>query len=273
MTTNQLAWLELQEKERSNRANEEITSTRDVNNLKLNYAILGETRRHNAAQELHNTAVLGETARHNQETEAAAWSAQDLEADRQRETQRHNLQAEELEGRRLGEVERHNLRTEELEVSKQDLSERMANADRASREMIAEYDRNSREWIAEQDRGSREWIAEQDRESREWIAQGGWDTQLALQDQQLSLRQQELDESRRHNIESEYLNQMKINNDYRVDVRRNTETRRHNLETERETKANNLNQTIHRWGDTLIGAASRNFSSVMGAASSILKFI
>lgn len=90
MTTNQLEYLKLVETMRANRANEDITRTRDNTTRELGIATLSESSRHNRATEQHNVAVLGEQQRHNVESESVARATVD-------ETRRHNLANEQLQ--------------------------------------------------------------------------------------------------------------------------------------------------------------------------------
>lgn len=112
MTKNQIAYLDVMEKKRSNQRNEELTEWRDRNTLNYNYQVLGETNRHNLVTEGIDRDRLSETNRHNLVSET-------LEQGKLTETNRHNLATESFQNqqnairlRELGETARHNFVSE-----------------------------------------------------------------------------------------------------------------------------------------------------------------
>lgn len=91
MTQNQIAYWNLQETERHNKAGED-------ENKRHNVTTEGETFRHNYVTEQVSIADLNERGRHNRATEY--------------ETSRHNMETESQGRQQLAETNRHNLETE-----------------------------------------------------------------------------------------------------------------------------------------------------------------
>lgn len=135
MTRNQIAYQELQERKRSNRANEELTRIRDTNTYSLGLGSLAESRRHNLVFEMetnrHNLAVeaqalesLGISARQAAVAERKAAvdeklaniSQYDAETRRlgQQEQARHNRATVGAQYAQIAELSRHNKASEEL---------------------------------------------------------------------------------------------------------------------------------------------------------------
>lgn len=110
MTTNQLAYLNLQEQHRANLA-------RESENIRYNDLTTSEARRHNLANEVMEGGKLGESMRHNLVSEQLTHMQQD-------EVARHNLASETLADRTQTEVQRSNLRNEELKAAANAESER-----------------------------------------------------------------------------------------------------------------------------------------------------
>lgn len=87
MTKNQIEYLKLRETQRSNRAQEDLSSQKIRNDYKIASASLDETSRHNVANEGIGYLSAGETSRHNIASEALTAAAQS-------ETHRANIAAE-----------------------------------------------------------------------------------------------------------------------------------------------------------------------------------
>lgn len=114
MTRNQIEYLKHSETVRSNKANEELTKTRDTNTYNVALGNLNESIRANQAKEAYNVAYLGEMNRHNLATEA--YNLAQLQ-----ETQRHSLESERLQLLSLQETNRSNIAREQ-ETSRHNLA-------------------------------------------------------------------------------------------------------------------------------------------------------
>lgn len=116
MTTNQLAYLNLQEQQRSNLAREAETHLNNLN-------VIGESRRHNLATEAVEGGKLSESVRHNlineQLTQQQVSEQARANVARETENARHNTATEVQEIRTLNEQIHHNAMTEGLEAQKQ----------------------------------------------------------------------------------------------------------------------------------------------------------
>lgn len=184
MTANQIAYWNMRENERSNRANEAETNRSNVTRER-------ETERSNRAKEAenyrHNFATEGETERHNKRTEAQTDTklAEDGRHNRvleywqgfsEQEKQRHNIKLEGLqsEGNQIQWFnaiagDRHNKMEEDLKA--RDLAEREAankrnaaiaqqNADTQEMKMRYEHNDRARELVTkEKDASTREFLS------------------------------------------------------------------------------------------------------------------
>lgn len=107
MTSNQIAYWQLQENVRHNISQESETSRANRAKEAYDLSALSETTRHNVASESeasrHNIATEAETKRTNKATE--------------KETQRHNKVLEQTDLSKLNETQRHNKATEKQQAS------------------------------------------------------------------------------------------------------------------------------------------------------------
>lgn len=182
MTKNQIAYQELQERKRANRASEELTRIRDSNTYEIGLGTLEESKRHNLAFEMetnrHNRIVetqalesLGISARQatvaerNAATNEKMAGISQYDAETRRLSQqeqarhnraaisaqyaqlaelvRHNQASESLTDRQIIELNRHNLKTEANQSKELDLQ--------ADRNLISKYEAQLKSDVAQWD--------------------------------------------------------------------------------------------------------------------------
>lgn len=112
MTKNQIEYNKLREQRRANLQQEELTRIRDTASIELGRSQLGEQTRHNLAGEQLQTASLDETRRSNLAKEGETIRSN---LAREEENRRHNVASEELTSTQLAEVARHNRASEGLQ--------------------------------------------------------------------------------------------------------------------------------------------------------------
>lgn len=146
MTTNQIAYENLQEAKRLNTLTTTETKRHNLATEQVGFGTLGETTRHNRMTESIDISKLGETARHNRASESIDFGKlsesvrtnkanEALRAGELSESNRHNVQVE-------SETNRHNVQTEiqalkNMNLEYQKLSE-IIQANRNSEEIRSE---------------------------------------------------------------------------------------------------------------------------------------
>lgn len=105
MTTNQIAYENLQEAKRLNTLTTTETKRHNLATEQVGFGTLGETTRHNKMTESIDLSKLGETARHNRASE-------NIDFGKLSESIRTNKANEALRAGELGESNRHNVQTE-----------------------------------------------------------------------------------------------------------------------------------------------------------------
>lgn len=246
MTRNQIDYLNLVEKQRSARENEQLTRERDAWNKALGFQTLGETQRHNYATEQVATQQIQELSRHNQETEF-------LSLGQLSEAQRHNSAQEAIATGELQEKARHNVVSEEysrgqLAVAQRDAATREREA--TTHEFSAWTQRNT---LSESIRHNQAVELETHRNN------------VALIDETHRANVSRESENRRHNLASESISRSQIGLGYaqleqqqwyqrqdvnlralaqsetaRANMAREVEAQRANMTRERETERHNV---------------------------------
>lgn len=108
MTKNQIEYAKALETRRANLSQEELTRKRDTAAREAMLVQLGETERHNRAQEGFQYASLDETRRHNVSSEALEAKRVSLDTAKLAETSRHNRATESVASGTLSETKRSN---------------------------------------------------------------------------------------------------------------------------------------------------------------------
>lgn len=114
MTRNQIEYAKLREQQRTNQAQEALTSLRDQRSYEVSTRSLDESARHNQALEMLEFGRMSETGRHNRETERA-------QSVQLQETARHNRETETLGTSQLAEQQRSNM-VREVETQRSNIA-------------------------------------------------------------------------------------------------------------------------------------------------------
>lgn len=203
MTSNQVAFLQVQEGARHNLAYEEEVHRNNV-------AQLDEIKRHNKATEgltgdanLINKMAQQETTRHNQVLEGV----QDYLA---QESHRHNVESEELTSQTLAESIRHNMATEGIQIINANAALISSQANQQNAETNA---LNATTRVKELNEATRH------------------------NQYQERINQSSLDESKRHNLAFEANQSLGTTYNYILGSEKNALLKQNNIETERHNKA------------------------------------
>lgn len=248
MTRNQIDYLNLVEKQRSNQETERLTRERDAWSKALGFQTLGETTRHNVATEAIQSRQSSESARHNLATEQ-------LQSTQIQETKRHNIQSEDLSLSQLSELQRHNVASEDIQRREADTHYQQLGINRFN----AETQRQSASEIA------RHNLAQETETYR---------NNVALLNESIRASQARESETRRHNLSTEAISKQQVGLGYaqlnqtawyqgqqvqlqtqaqleqhRANVARETETTRANITNEQERlRANLAKEELDRLG-------------------------
>lgn len=243
MTKNQIEYLKLRETQRANLKQEQLTEMRDTAAKDLGFATLGETQRHNMANETHQVNVLGETKRHNLASEA-------VEQFKAQEIQRHNIAGEQLESAKLDETSRHNMVTEgqtsrSLDIQHANVTESMRHnqvveteSHRSNVEREAETRRSN---LAREQETTRSNMAREAETSRHNIA----DEQLRLSG--LGIQASQVAVQRELGLGNIALGYANLSEQERSHLASETETNRANVAKEQElTRSNKQKERLNR---------------------------
>lgn len=166
MTKNQIEYAKLVEMRRSNRAQEELTGTRDSRSYEVSRSQLVELGRHNLAQEKQAKLSLDEESRANRTREAETMRhnvVTEIESERSHRT------GEGLEQAKLAETQRHNRTTEQVGAGTLAEQGRANRANEALKgQQIAESARQADQTLVELNRHqtATEGIQQQDADTR-----------------------------------------------------------------------------------------------------------